>query len=219
MKSIYGKYGKVLNVIAKNLTDQLTKNNIQVLNRNNEYKTEKLFEHIQYRIKTEESALKKCEKMGLTPDTRSILTGMHDVIGIRIVCTFLEDIEKCVEMIRSFENIRVLQEKDYISNSKPSGYRGYHMIIEVTSPFKDILGNKPGKFLAEIQLRTIAMDTWASMEHRIRYKKKIPNEAFVEKELNKISDELHNCDIAIQDLRHSYLSSVPEKDKASGETE
>ena len=205
MKGIYGKYGKVLNVIAKDLTERLTDNNIQVLFHNNEYKTEKLFEHIQYRIKSDKSTLKKCEKTGVETDVKSILTNIHDVIGIRIVCTFLEDIEKNIEMIRSLDNIKVLQEKDYLNTSKPSGYRGYHMIVEITSPFKDVNGNKPGKYLAEIQLRTIAMDTWASMEHRIKYKKNIPNEEFVSKELNKISDELHECDLAIQKVRNATL--------------
>ena len=92
--------------------------------------------------------------------------------------------------------------KDYIKNVKPNGYRSYHLIVEITAPYEDILGNNPGKFFAEIQVRTIAMDSWASLEHQMKYKHDIKNPELIVKELKRCADELAACDVSMQTIRN-----------------
>lgn len=95
----------------------------------------------------------------------------------------------------------VVEEKDYILNVKPNGYRSYHMILEVITPFPDCDGNENGKYYIEIQLRTIAMDSWASLEHQMKYKKNITNHERITKELKRCADELASCDLNMQTIR------------------
>ena len=92
-------------------------------------------------------------------------------------------------------------EKDYIKQAKDNGYRSYHLILEVTAPYEDVLGNNPGKFFVEIQLRTIAMDSWASLEHQMKYKKTVRNQTLIVSELKRLADELASCDISMQTIR------------------
>ena len=94
------------------------------------------------------------------------------------------------------------KEKEYIKNVKPNGYRSYHLIVEITAPYEDILGNNPGKFFAEIQVRTIAMDSWASLEHQMKYKHDIKNPELIVKELKRCADELAACDVSMQTIRN-----------------
>ena len=98
--------------------------------------------------------------------------------------------------------ITIKEEKDYIKNVKPNGYRSYHLIVEITAPYEDILGNNPGKFFAEIQVRTIAMDSWASLEHQMKYKHDIKNPELIVKELKRCADELAACDVSMQTIRN-----------------
>ena len=94
------------------------------------------------------------------------------------------------------------RKKDYISHVKPNGYRSYHIIIEVTAPFEDIDGKNPGRFFAELQLRTIAMDSWASLEHQMKYKQDIKNPQLIIRELKRCADELASCDVSMQTIRN-----------------
>lgn len=146
--SIYGGYAGSLEMIAKSLCDQIEK-----MRRAEKERTgHDTVEFISTRIKSEESMREKCVRKGLPVTTESALTRIYDAIGIRIVCGFLDDVFVNVENIRHFENARVINEKDYIRHSKPNGYRSYHMILELTEPITDIMGEKPGHFFAEIQL-------------------------------------------------------------------
>ena len=95
----------------------------------------------------------------------------------------------------------VVEEKDYILNVKPNGYRSYHMILEVITPYPDCDGNENGIYYIEIQLRTIAMDSWASLEHQMKYKKNITNHERITKELKRCADELASCDLNMQTIR------------------
>lgn len=133
---------------------------------------------------------------------RSALRELNDAIGIRIVCRFIDDIYTNLEAIRSFPFCRIIKEKDYISHVKPNGYRSYHIIIEVTAPFEDIDGKNPGRFFAELQLRTIAMDSWASLEHEVKYKQDIEDPALIIEELKRCADELAACDLSMQTISH-----------------
>ena len=95
-------------------------------------------------------------------------------------------IYKNIDYLKSLPNLKIIKEKDYIKNVKPNGYRSYHLIVEITAPYEDILGNNPGKFFAEIQVRTIAMDSWASLEHQMKYKHDIKNPELIVKELKTL---------------------------------
>ena len=100
------------------------------------------------------------------------------------------------------KDIRIVEEKDYIKNVKPNGYRSYHVIIEITQPYEDVTGQNPGRFFAELQIRTIAMDTWASLEHQMKYKHDIKNSDLIVRELKRCADELAACDISMQTIRN-----------------
>lgn len=116
------------------------------------------------RVKKPASILQKAKKKHIAP--KDIERKIEDMAGIRILCQFVEDIEKIVEMIKTREDIKILEERDYITNTKPSGYRSYHLIIQYS------LNTAKGKkdVLAEIQIRTNAMNFWATAEHSLRYK-------------------------------------------------
>jgi putative GTP pyrophosphokinase len=121
-------------------------------------------EFVTGRVKRVSSILEKAKRLGVPPDR--IETGIEDIAGIRIMCQFVEDIYTLAELIRNRRDLRVVQEKDYVGNPKESGYRSYHLIVEY--PVQTALGNKP--VLAEIQLRTLAMNFWATIEHSLNYK-------------------------------------------------
>ena len=151
-------------------------------------------EHIKMRIKQPNSILKKVYNRGLPLNAESIKENINDIAGIRVVCTFKSDIYKIVEILKKSEEIRILQVKDYIAHPKESGYQSYHMIVEI--PVYMITGKKFCK--VEIQLRTMAMDFWASLEHKIRYKydSKVPQE---------IKDELFDCSKIVDNLDDKML--------------
>ncbi len=161
----------------------------------------RIYEHLIARVKSEESMTEKCSRKGLPPTPHSALKELRDSIGIRIICSFLDDIHTNIEKIRAFPDCRVVEEKDYIRHAKPNGYRSYHMILEYTAPFADEDGNLPGTFFIEIQLRTIAMDSWAALEHKLKYKKHIQNQELIVAELKRCADELASCDLSMSTIR------------------
>lgn len=99
-------------------------------------------------------------------------------------------------------DLKIVQKKDYITNAKKNGYRSYHLILLKKTQLEDVDGQKSGKFYVEIQLRTIAMDTWASWEHEMKYKHQIKNAALISQELKRVADELASCDVSMQTIRH-----------------
>ena len=162
---------------------------------------EKLFEHLTCRIKSEESMREKLSRLGLKEDTQNALRCVTDSIGIRVVCLFVDDVYENVRQIRKIPGCTVLTEKDYIQNAKPNGYRSYHMILDVQTDEPDAEGNLPGHYYAEIQLRTIAMDTWAALEHEMKYKKNVANQELIIQELRRCANELASCDVSMQTLK------------------
>ena len=104
--------------------------------------------------------------------------------------------------LKSQPDIRIVEEKDYIRNVKPNGYRSYHIILELQAPYEDVTGANPGRFYAEVQLRTIAMDSWASLEHQMKYKQDIKNPQLIVRELKRCADELASCDVSMQTIRN-----------------
>lgn len=144
----------------------------------------------------------KCDRKGLPQTAQSALHHIYDAIGIRIVCCFLDDIYRAIDFLKSQPDIRVVEEKDYIRNVKPNGYRSYHLILELQVPYEDVTGANPGRFYAEVQLRTIAMDSWASLEHQMKYKQDIKNPQLIVRELKRCADELASCDVSMQTIRN-----------------
>ena len=151
------------------LVDEIERYNAQ----NRQRFEENAYEHFLYRIKAENSMKEKCARMGLPLSPKSALYEIHDAIGLRIVCNFIDDIYDIVQYLRTLPDVEIVQEKDYIKNVKPNGYRSYHLILNVACPFEDVFGQTPGHYFAEVQLRTIAMDSWAALEHQVTYKKNL----------------------------------------------
>ena len=116
------------------------------------------------RVKTVDSIKEKMKRRVISFDV--IETDMQDIAGIRIVCQFVDDIYKVVDLIHTRADVEVIEERDYVKNAKPSGYRSYHMVISYTV----YLPTGPKKLLAEIQIRTLAMNFWATVEHTLNYK-------------------------------------------------
>ena len=151
-------------------------------------------EHVLARIKSEESMREKCRRQGIPETEESALTVIRDAIGLRVVCAFLDDVYAMRNALASADGAEVVTEKDYIKNAKPNGYRSYHMILQLDG------------FYAEIQLRTISMDTWAALEHHMTYKKAKPDSAdLIRAELKRCADELASTDVSMQTLRNMIL--------------
>ncbi len=148
-------------------------------------------EHLLGRVKSEESMREKCRRKGLPETEESALQAIYDAIGIRVVCAFLDDVYTIRDRLASLPYCAVAEEKDYIRHAKPNGYRSYHLILRV----KDC-------YFAEIQLRTISMDTWAALEHHLKYKKNVQgNIRLIEQELKRCADELAATDASMQTIR------------------
>ena len=148
-------------------------------------------EHCLSRIKSDESMREKCRRQGFPENEESALQLIHDAIGIRIVCAFLSDVYLIRDYLAAFDDLKLIQEKDYIRNAKPNGYRSYHMIIQSANGY-----------YVELQLRTISMDTWAALEHHMKYKQNLQgNLSLIESELKRCADELASTDVSMQAIR------------------
>ena len=195
--SIYGKYAEYLELVLNDLTKRFKNFDEYVLSETGEHG----FEHIISRIKSDESMREKIRKRDLPETPYSALKELRDAIGMRIVTSFVDDIYLMIKYIKSFDNCEVIEEKDYIKHAKDNGYRSYHMILAVKTDYPDVTGEIPGTYYVEIQLRTIAMDTWASLEHKIRYKKDIAEQELISSELKRCADELASCELSMQTIR------------------
>lgn len=141
-------------------------------------------ESIKTRVKSMDSILEKVKRKNIPFSLESIEANLYDIAGVRVVCSFTEDIYLLADCLLSQDDITLIERKDYIQNPKPSGYRSLHLIIEVPI----FLENEKRAMKVEVQLRTIAMDFWASLEHKLRYKKNLP-----ESEAEELAKELTEC--------------------------
>ena len=135
----------------------------------------------------------KKEKDIIDPIKEAVRT-VFDAVGVRAICAFAEAVFRLAEWLREQPSLQVLNEKDYFANPKPSGYRSYHMIVLV-APETGV------PMRAEIQIRTIAMDFWATLEHQLKNKKDVPHEALIRSELKRCADEIASVDISMQTIR------------------
>ena len=152
------------------------------------------FESIKSRIKTPKSILEKLQRKGFEISVKGIEENLADVAGIRVICSFPDDIYATA---KDQDDIRVIQVKDYIINPKPNGYRSLHLILEVPI----FLSNEKKNMKVEVQFRTIAMDFWASLEHKLKYKKNIENAEEISKELQRCAEASSQLDLRMQALR------------------
>lgn len=163
-------------------------------------------EHVKSRIKSAESAVKKLKKDGYESTIENMVQYVNDIAGIRVICSFTSDIYRIADMISGQADIKVLHVKDYIQNPKASGYKSYHMLISIPVYLSDrIVDTK-----VEIQIRTVAMDFWATLEHKINYKFEgvIPE---------RIKEELVECAMMVSDLDDKMLSLDTEVQKIKDE--
>ena len=196
--SIYGEYARYLPKILQEITDPIIAANIT----SKKETGFKLYEHFISRIKESDSMREKCRRKNLPETSQSALKEIRDSIGIRIVCGFVDDIYKTIDVIKAIPSVSIYNEKDYILNAKPNGYRSYHLILEVETEFPDVLGNEKGTYFVEVQLRTIAQDSWASLEHQMKYTHDIKNPEMITRELKRCADELASCDLTMQTIRN-----------------
>lgn len=160
-------------------------------------------EMIKSRVKKPQSIIEKLHRRGWEISTESAMKNLNDVAGIRVICSFVNDIYEVANMFASQDDVTVLEVKNYIQNPKPNGYRSYHMIVEVPVFFAD----KKQNVKVEVQLRTIAMDFWASLEHSIKYKKDVDNAEEIVAELKKCADLIAQTDLKMQSINEQINGS------------
>ncbi|MCR5742394.1 MAG: GTP pyrophosphokinase family protein [Lachnospiraceae bacterium] len=159
-------------------------------------------EHVKTRIKTSESITHKLEKQGYDTTIENMMHYLHDVAGVRIICSFEKDIYSIADMICNQDDVKVLIIKNYIANPKPNGYKSYHLVVSVPI----YLSEGPVETKVEIQIRTVAMDFWASLEHKIKYK-------FEGNAPDRIQLDLKEC-ADIVDMLDKKMFSLNEEIKA-----
>lgn len=158
-------------------------------------------EHIKSRLKTPDSIVKKLKRYGFEVTIDNMVEKLSDIAGIRIICSFTSDIYQIAEMIKKQSDVTVLYVKDYIKNPKPNGYKSYHMVVTIPIYLTD----GPVDTKVEIQIRTIAMDFWASLEHKIYYKFEGNAPAYLQKELKACADVVNMLDVKMFSLNQAIL--------------
>lgn len=155
------------------------------------------FESIKSRLKSPESIYGKLRRKGYALSLDNITEHLADVAGIRVICSFPDDIYRLAELFTKQDDITLLKAKDYIKNPKPNGYRSLHLILNVP-----IFLSKEKKYMkVELQFRTIAMDFWASLEHKLKYKKDVENADEIMEQLKRCADSIGTLDYEMQDIR------------------
>lgn len=162
-------------------------------------------ETIKSRLKSSEGIVKKLKRKDFPFSVKSIEENINDIAGVRVICSFPEDIYLLAEYLLQQDDVKLIEVKDYIKNPKPNGYRSLHLIIEVPI----FLANEKKNMKVEVQLRTIAMDFWASLEHKLSYKKDIPEEKtdILSKELFECAEISADLDSRMEKIRNSILKN------------
>ena len=160
------------------------------------------------RVKTVDSIKEKMTRCVIAPEV--IENDMQDIAGIRIMCQFVDDIYRVVDLIHERQDMQVVEERDYIQNAKPSGYRSYHMVIE----YSVFLPDGPKKIIAEIQIRTLAMNFWATVEHTLNYKYQGKYPEDISKRLKttaeaayKLDEEMSSIKDEVQEAQRIFTKS------------
>jgi putative GTP pyrophosphokinase len=166
-------------------------------------------EHCSSRIKSPESILKKAAKKKLDFSLETLRESIKDIAGIRITCPFISDVYKIAEMMENQKDIELIERKDYIKNPKPNGYQSLHLIIKIPV----FMSNRVEKVYVELQIRTIAMDFWASLEHKIFYKYDGAVPARIREELKAAADSAAEMDRKMEDLNEEVAGIKKENNQ------
>ena len=158
---------------------------------------------ISSRLKSSSSIMRKLDGKNLNFTVKNVENNLFDVAGIRVVCSYVDDIYMLAEALAKQDDITVLKEKDYIKHPKPNGYRSYHMIVSVPVFFSDRTNN----MAVEVQIRTIAMDFWASLEHQLKYKQEVPNQVEIVQQLSECAEQIASVDRQMWRLREQIEKS------------
>ena len=174
------------------------KTKLEVLNDELSIKNERNpIESISSRVKSITSIVDKLNRKGKEISVKEVYNTLNDVAGIRIICSFVDDIYQIANMLIRQDDIKLVEVKDYIQHPKPNGYRSLHLVIEVPI----FLSNRKRYMKVEIQIRTMAMDFWASLEHELKYKHDIENENEISKELRECAEVISNTDMKMLEIR------------------
>ena len=164
-------------------------------------------EHIKARIKSSESIVKKLKRYGYESTIENMITYVNDIAGIRIICSFTSDIYRIADMVANQKDIKVLSIKDYITYPKASGYKSYHMILSVPVYLSDRIEETK----VEMQIRTVAMDFWASLEHKMHYKFEGDAPQHIKEELVECAHMVSDLDARMLSLSEEILAMSEEK--------
>jgi len=156
-------------------------------------------EHIKTRLKTAESIVKKLKLHNMEATVENVAEKINDIAGIRIICSFIPDIYQIADMIAKQSDVTVLQLKDYIKNPKPNGYKSYHMVVTIPV----YLSDGPQETKVEIQIRTVAMDFWATLEHKIYYKSQGNAPDYLQQDLKACADVVDVLDAKMYSLNEA----------------
>ncbi|WP_026506380.1 GTP pyrophosphokinase [Butyrivibrio sp. MC2013] len=168
-------------------------------------------EHIKSRIKSSESIVKKLKRHGYEPTIENMVKYINDIAGIRVICSFTSDIYRIADIISNQSDLSILAIKDYIQNPKSSGYRSYHMVVTIPVCLSDrIIDTK-----VEIQIRTVAMDFWASLEHKIQYKFEGNAPAHINTELTECAHMVSELDARMLSLNNEIqeIAALMERER------
>ena len=168
-------------------------------------------ENIKSRLKSQDSILKKMNRKGIPVSLEAMEREIDDIAGVRVICSFVEDVYMLADCLLQQDDITLLEKKDYIKHPKDSGYRSLHLIVQVPI----FLQNEKRPMKVEVQIRTLAMDLWASQEHKLRYKKQIPEneEEAISQELAECAQILASVDNRMQNLRAKLSDSRFQEDE------
>lgn len=170
--------------------------------------------NVSSRLKSPESIAGKLIKKNIPITAESIIANLHDIAGVRVICHYIEDIYQVASYLSMHDDIQILKQKDYIKNPKPSGYRSLHLIVTV--PVYLSTGKKIVP--VEIQIRTIAMDFWASLEHQLHYKTSSSVPESLSTELRELAETIHDTDMKMESIYHQIndLDSEDETEEGTG---
>lgn len=175
---------------------------LEILNREFQYGNDRNpIESVKGRVKSEQSIVEKMKKKGLPMTISAMMSSIYDIAGVRVICPFISDVYQVARMLLSQKDINLVKMKDYIKEPKPNGYRSLHLIVLVDVFFSEQMQKIP----VEIQLRSIAMNCWASTEHQLRYKKDHVLSDKMQQELKRCADLMAEADQIMQGLAEKLL--------------
>lgn len=186
---------------------------LEILNEELAFKTKRNpIESIESRVKKPASIIEKLRRRNFPVSVESVFENLHDVAGVRVICSFIDDIYDVAEMFLSQDDITLIEKKDYIQNPKSNGYRSLHLIIEVPV----FLSDRTLNMKVEVQIRTMAMDFWASLEHKIYYKFEGNAPGYISRDLRECSDIVSMLDAKMLQLNEAIIQAKEAQEEQTG---